>query len=393
MATAEKSEHAPEGDAGRPVAGSRLAGFDCLRAVAALSILTYHAVLFTPAFAGTIFWKVLLQLRSGVWVFFVVSGFLLYRPHVAAHRGARPAPDLRRYALSRALRIFPAYIAALVILTFIVQETDLRSPGRFFIQLGLVQSYDLSVIRQSFPLNITWSLATEMSFYVFLPLYALAVVAASRRFGVLRAEVGGLAIMVVTGVVWQIVTQGDVLQSLWLPNFFPVFAVGMGLAVAVQHLPAGAVPRLRSFARLGTVCWLLAFSVLAVKGLVFPGDFGFAQGHAAFPQLFFTTFAFLLVLPFVLGDGGTSLVHWLAETRVMIFLGTISYGIFLWHQPVINWIKFNWVTSHGWVAQHPLTTWLFAIAVTVPIATVSWYVVERPAMRLKERLVSGSRTG
>ena len=72
MATAEKSEHAPEGDAGRPVAGSRLAGFDCLRAVAALSILTYHAVLFTPAFAGTIFWKVLLQLRSGVWVFFGV---------------------------------------------------------------------------------------------------------------------------------------------------------------------------------------------------------------------------------------------------------------------------------------------------------------------------------
>jgi peptidoglycan/LPS O-acetylase OafA/YrhL len=51
------------------------------------------------------------------------------------------------------------------------------------------------------------------------------------------------------------------------------------------------------------------------------------------------------------------------------------------------------VTSHGWVAQHPLTTWLFAIAVTVPIATVSWYLVERPAMRLKERLVSGSRTG
>ena len=83
MATAEKSEHAPEGDAGRSVAGSRLAGFDCLRAVAALSILTYHAVLFTPAFAGTTFWKVLLQLRSGVWVFFVVSGFLLYRPHVA----------------------------------------------------------------------------------------------------------------------------------------------------------------------------------------------------------------------------------------------------------------------------------------------------------------------
>ena len=143
-----------------------------------------------------------------------------------------------------------------------------------------------------------------------------------------------------------------------------------------------------AFARLGTVCWVLAFSVLAVKGLVFPGEFGFNQGHTAFPQLFFTTFAFLLVLPFVFGSGGTSLVHWLAETRVMIFLGTISYGIFLWHQPVIHWIKFNWVTSNGWVAQHPLTTWLFAIAVTVPIATVSWYVVERPAMRLKERLVS-----
>jgi peptidoglycan/LPS O-acetylase OafA/YrhL len=389
LAKAEQSERAPAGAGG---AEPRLAGFDCLRAVAALSILTYHAILFTPAFATTNLWNVLTQLRAGVWVFFVVSGFLLYRPHVAAHRGVRPVPDVRRYALSRVLRIFPAYIVALVILTFIVQETDLRSPGRFFMQLGLLQAYDLSVLKQSYPLNITWSLATELSFYVFLPLYAMGIVAAARRFGVVRAEIGGLALMVVIGLIWQLAAAGDVLQGLWLPNFLPVFAVGMGLAVAVQHVPDGAVPRLRAFAQRATLCWALGFGVLVVKGLAFPGHFGFAQGHTVVPQLCFTLFAFLLVLPFVFGAGGTSLVHRVAGMSVAIFLGTISYGIFLWHQPVIHWIKFDWVTSDGWVAQHPLTTWLFAIAVTVPIATLSWYLVERPSMRLKQRLLSRPAT-
>jgi peptidoglycan/LPS O-acetylase OafA/YrhL len=391
MATADQSEHASEGGAGRPASGSRLAGFDGLRAVAAFAILIYHASLFSPGFAGTTLWDVVIQLRSGVWIFFVISGFLLYRPHVAAHQGIRATPRVRSYAWSRVLRIFPAYIVALVILTYVVHETELQSIGAFLTQLGLLQIYSTSVFRDSFPLDIAWSLATELSFYVFLPFFAAGVAAVSRRIGVVRAEVGGLAIMVVVGIAWQITMKDRELQNLWLPNFFPVFAVGMGLAVAAAHLGDRA-PQLRSFARLGPVCWALGFGVLILKGLAFPGDYGVAQGHAFAPQLYYTVFAFLMVLPCVLGAGSRSVVHRFVDTRVMIFLGTISYGVFLWHQAVLSWIRFDWITSSSQHEGYTLLVTGLAIAVVIPIAAASWYLVERPALGLKDRLTRRLRS-
>ncbi len=246
MSTAERSGSEPSVSRGRTPRSGRLAGFDGLRALAALSIVVYHAVLFSPGLSGSPLWNVLIQLRSGVWIFFVISGFLLYRPHVAAHRGDRPAPGVGGYAWNRAARIFPAYVVALVFLTFVVTETQLQNHNNFLIQLGLLQIYSVKVFHYSTPLDVTWSLATELSFYVFLPLFAAAVALAARRVGVVRAEVGGLALMVVVGIAWQIEMRGRVLQSMWLPNFFPVFAVGMGLAVAVAHLPPDAVPRIRA---------------------------------------------------------------------------------------------------------------------------------------------------
>jgi peptidoglycan/LPS O-acetylase OafA/YrhL len=385
MATAEQSDRRPEGDAERPAARGRLSGFDGLRAVAALSLVVFHAVLFSPGFTGSRTWGVVVQLRAGVWIFFVISGFLLYQPYVAAHRGTRPAPGIRGYGWSRLLRIYPAYLVALVLLTYVFRDTYVQALPKFLTQLGLLQIYNLKVLRRSYPLDVTWSLATEITFYVFLPFFAAAVARLVKRTGALRAEIAGLAAMVVVGVAWQIVMHGRSIQSTWLPSFLPVFAVGMGLAVANDHLRETAVPWLRSFARMGTLCWALGFGVLLLKGLVLPVDMGFEQGHALGPQLLYTTFAFLMVAPFVLGAGSRSLVHRLADTRVMVFLGTISYGIFLWHQAVIHWVNFEWTDASRRNGATLLVIGL-AVVVTIPIATASWYLVERPALRLKQRM-------
>lgn len=385
MTTAERRGSEPSAGSGGTPAPGRLRGFDGLRAIAALSIVAYHAVLFSRGLSGSRLWDVLIQLRSGVWIFFVLSGFLLYRPHVAAHLGRRPTPAVPGYATNRVLRIFPAYWVVLIVLTFVVTMTKLQNHNNFLVQLGLLQIYSRQVYHYSPPLDVTWSLATELSFYVFLPFFAFAVARAARRYGVLRAEVVGLAAVVAIGVAWQITMHGKLLQSLWLPNFFPVFALGMGLAVAAAHLRPDAVPWLRALAARGGLCWTLALAVLVTKGLVLPGDFGVQQGHSLVPQICFTLFAFFMVVPFVLGRDAASGVHRFASTRVMIFLGTISYGIFLWHQAAIRWINFDWATQasqhSGWT---PLV-FLLALAVTIPIATASWYLVERPALSLKTR--------
>ncbi len=387
MTRAEQSDRMPESDAERPA--GRLAGFDGARAVAALSLLVYHSVLFSFGFTGTRPWELVVQLRSGVWIFFVLSGFLLYRPFVAAHAGTRPSPAVRSYAWSRFLRIYPAYLVALVGLTYIVRQTSLQAVNKFLIQLGLLQIYNLKVLRRSFPLDITWSLATEVSFYVFLPVFVFAVARLARRTGALRAELAGLASMFVLGWAWQIVMSGHSLKLTWLPSFFPVFAVGMGLAVATTHLPEHAAARIGSLARKGTLCWALAFGVLLVKGLTLPVDLGFQDGHAIGPQLLYTTFALLIVLPFVFGQGSRSFVHRFVDTRVMVFLGTISYGIFLWNQAVIHWINFTWFDLGGEQRGNTLLVIAIALPVTIVFATASWYIVERPAIRLKARMRRG----
>jgi peptidoglycan/LPS O-acetylase OafA/YrhL len=137
---------------------------------------------------------------------------------------------------------------------------------------------------------------------------------------------------------------------------------------------------------MGSVCWLVAFGGLVLKGLVLPGDYGVQQGHWLVPQLCYTLFAFLIVVPFVLGRDGESRVHALADTRVMVFLGTISYGIFLWHEAVIHWIDFQWLPRASTHSGYTLIVVALTLAATIPIATASWFLIERPALGLKQRI-------
>ena len=93
---------------------------DAVRAIAALLILAYHAAFvlggLTPDGAGRWF----AHLNVGVPLFFAISGFLLYRPFVAARLDGRPPPGLRAYWVRRALRIVPAYWLALTIVAIVL---------------------------------------------------------------------------------------------------------------------------------------------------------------------------------------------------------------------------------------------------------------------------------
>src|SRR5689334_18236758 len=91
--------------------------FECidgLRAIAALSVLVLHTTFATAIQNGVAMSTYVVRLEVGVAVFFVLSGFLLYRPFVAAHLSAAEAPPKTRYLTRRFARIFPAYWVALV---------------------------------------------------------------------------------------------------------------------------------------------------------------------------------------------------------------------------------------------------------------------------------------
>ncbi|HXQ90730.1 MAG TPA: acyltransferase, partial [Acidimicrobiales bacterium] len=146
--------------------------FDGLRAIAAILVVLVHTAFasgFTVRSPAGIYTA---RLEIGVAVFFLISGFLLYRPFVASHIAGGDGPAVGKFWMRRFLRIVPAYWLTFIVTNFVMHIDRNVHPGwhSLLIYLGLLQvyfpSHALTGITQA------WSLCTEVAFYFFLPLFA-----------------------------------------------------------------------------------------------------------------------------------------------------------------------------------------------------------------------------
>src|SRR5215218_9464274 len=112
--------------------------FDSLRAIAALSILFFHLFGFSGVSSEIQPWTG--RLGMGVTVFFVISGFLLYRPFVRAHLRAEPAPMTGPYAWRRFRRIVPAYWLALTVIALVLSRDEVFGTRSAYFY-GFIQTF------------------------------------------------------------------------------------------------------------------------------------------------------------------------------------------------------------------------------------------------------------
>ena len=328
--------------------------------------------------------------NAGVAVFFVLSGFLLYRPYAAAHLdGTAPRP-LHVHLRHRLLRIFPAYWIVVGAALLLVDRAG-RSTNSLFSVLTLTDIYQPVYYLSATVVGVAWTLTVELAFYLFLPVFAAVVrlVGGGRRRR-LRAELLALGALALFGLAYRIAVLGDLVrlgpnETSWLPNFFDWFALGMAAGVAVAWRDGGGqLPGwLRGLADRWLVCWLLAgwgYVVLSLLGAV--ATYPFQRGELV--AVSFVRFQLsgiigaLLLLPALLGTPGRSRIdRWLRHPLV-VWLGTISYGIYLWHLVWLQWLIQHLATRGFW----PLLA--LTILLTIPTAALSWYAVERPLLRLKD---------
>jgi len=375
------------------VRGVRERGYpalDSLRAIAALSVFFFHAVGFYArgSTQGNVIAPYVARLDVGVTIFFLLSGFLLYRPFVQARRQRRPQPPLIPYAWRRTLRIVPAYWVALTLATIV-----LALPGVFTLTgiptfYGFLQIYSAETAFKG--LGQCWTLCVEVSFYALLPVWAWFV----RRIAPgnsLRSELWLLGGLFSAGVLYKLVVLGGLAPStlsifqpllLALPGFVDHFALGMGLAVLVvgweerEALPA-AVTRAPLLWWAGAAVVFLGVS--ALSGLdATPAEQ--SHGEYAIRHAANGVVALLLLVPAVAGGGVPGRVLGWTPLR---WLGTISYGIFLFHLPFLQWLSDEGLSRwESWL--HPYLLWsIVGLAGSIALATASWYAVERPALRLK----------
>ena len=370
-----------------------MAGFDGLRAVAALAILVLHVTSATGAVSATHLGRYFARLDVGVAIFFVISAFLLYRPYVTAHLGGRAALALRAYWWRRVLRIFPAYWVALTAAILFFRTTALHGFWDYARHYLLVQiyvpKYGLAGIVP------TWTLAVELSFYAALPVYAWALGRLTRNRPVghrVAIEIGGAAALYLFGLAWHLAVvttrSTDAVSARWLPAMSDWFALGILLAVLQSGSAVSArVDVLRGFvdrfADLVIAGALLAFVVVCNIGLPVDGTSGTVRQDIA-REILFGVVAALLVAPAALGRTHRGIAMRALDCRPAVLVGTISYGVFLWHYlwlaQLQTWGAFDWFRS-----GRTLTVLVLTLGLTLVTATASWLLVERPLLRWKSR--------
>lgn len=380
------------GGAGAPRDMTVFPGFDGLRAIAALLVLLVHAGFYTTLTLDTPFGPYSARGEIGVAVFFLISGFLLYRPFVAAHLAGRPGPDTGGFLIRRFMRIVPLYWLALVISLVVISDkmivTSLTGMLQclFFIQ-GYRQAWALQGLTQA------WTLDVEVAFYLFLPVYAWLLGKGRPRSPrtQLWLELTGVATLFLLGnlIHWRMIgtRPGSLADgwNVWLPVWWDLFSMGMFLAVvSAWYGRTGRTPRWATLPGSGTVCWIAAgvcYWIAANKiGLprwpIYDASVRTDMGK----HLFYGLFGFFLLLPAVSGPQRRGLVRRFLASRVMVFLGTISYGIYLWHQTVIDLVMHH----SGWKIWQVsfLPFFIPVLAITVALSALTYYLVERPCQRL-----------
>jgi peptidoglycan/LPS O-acetylase OafA/YrhL len=320
------------------IRGGHNAGLDLLRTIACLLVVLFHLHAVLGVDFGPANWLVDGG-DAGIFIFFVLSGYLLYRPFV------RGSVDLPSYALKRAARILPGYFVALISLIILTRNPlPLEHPLPY---LTISSSYNTEL--RAF-LGNAWTLSAEVIFYVLLPLTA--------RF-VRGAEIPRLLLLgacsAAAGVAYRFAFGHG---NEWLFGSFPfvayAFVPGMLLAYVEVRRPA----LLRYFSGWWTPLAGVGFLMLETQLRGFP----FALGAAI---------------------GTPLLIIWLRGVHVpfarfLAFTGGASYALYLWHKDLF--ITFG-LLGFG----------LLGLLIAIAGAAASWAFVERPILEAAHLFVARYR--
>ncbi len=358
-----------------------------LRGFAALWVLLYHVwadavprlmtidlgivtLDLTPLFSGG--W-------AGVDIFFTLSAFLLSLPFAASQIGALPRPALGTFWSRRLLRILPAHYAQIAVY-LVLAAIGIGAWPSFAQFVGNLLLWFNFGASSPAPMNpVTYTLPIEFSFYLVLPLLALTL---RPRWWIALFVFAIVETQLYRQLMFGVVAHDDVPHRVvaleQMPGRLDQFAFGMLAAFA--YTKAAVAGRLPS-TQVSDV--LFGAGLLVVVAMLYWIHFGGTSYWDGDPLLFVWhgIVGAAVALMLYAAAAGSRFAHALFGNRVLRHVGIVSFGVYLWHFPLIGWLD----AAHAFdgVAGYRLPWTLPVILLlTLLLAEISYRLVERPAMRL-----------
>jgi peptidoglycan/LPS O-acetylase OafA/YrhL len=330
----------------------------------------------------------------GVALFFILSGLLLSQPFWKSISYGTDWPDTRTYVIRRLARILPAYYLALTVLIILggywrhtQAWTDILLHYSFLFNYA-----EFSIFSINAPF---WTLAVEVQFYVLLPLLFLLL----RRFSprnilvvlvLLGLVAYGLNYWLVSSVDRRILWPGSS-TLIWIRPYgavvthsllahLPHFFIGVICGACMLKLTTTRHPSVaKGDWRYELVFWL-SFSLVFVLLATGLGDWvQVPYGRYGLPWVPLLLGVMILTAPFTRG------ARKILDSPPLHMLGTLSYGVYILHLPVLRFVDHAMAKSALDAREHWVYLGVISLVLTLLAATISYYLVERPALRLAHR--------
>ncbi|WP_395673901.1 acyltransferase family protein [Phenylobacterium sp.] len=341
-------QHTPPWAAG----SGNIPGLDGLRAISILIVMASHLI--TDRIPGGL----------GVYVFFVISGFLI--AHLMFSEAEKTGRvSLRKFYLRRALRLYPALIVYVLVTTlycvavgFAISGTDVASALLYFANY-----------HKSQPFGIIWSLSVEEHFYILFPSLVVLLRANAKAVAVaaLLVCLGCLALRLAVGSLEpQLAAAGDFYNH----TQYRLDSIAFGVLIAAVYRTSGGHALLRPLSHplCGIVALLTVLACLIFRDPYFRETIRYS--------LLGLSIAVILVGVLFRPTAPTRLL----DSAPLVWIGKLSYSLYLWHY----FVKFGFVTlfpETSVVVYAPLLT-----ALSFAFAAASYYWLERPMQALRKAL-------
>jgi peptidoglycan/LPS O-acetylase OafA/YrhL len=420
---------------------NQIFALDGLRAIACLAVLSYHFNLLAhnsqllPAMSGisSLLAIVLYFGESGVTLFFLLSGFLLFLPFAKAMLFDNPWPSIRRFYLRRIFRILPGYYAALLLIILFFHPAFLHPENWQTVWLFLTFSVDptpAQLINGPF-----WTLAIEFQFYLLLPLIAW-MCSLVVRHGSLRARTVRLAICLLALMAWGMATKywgmyivNSTATDAFIPHaftlglkafiygqtgkYFEVFAVGMLICMLytiTQNAPSAESwkNRLRRLSLPLFIAGLITLFFLSFWHYYYINLDIHAYKNTGHVFTIFDPYlrqflnywtqwqAFAYAISYGLCMSallyGSQRLKWPFELSPLRWIGMISFSLYMWHLPLLflfTEVILPNLRRGGF--GYPMGYFVFGcwvLFIIFPLSLTFYRWIEMPGIRLGEFCIS-----